>query len=88
MMDGKVVVNCCLGMVLFDNVGICLFFYYFNIWNYFLFDSVLIFLVLFLGLLEMQVIMIWLVYKDVQEGMDYDFNCFIEVWVYINDEDC
>lgn len=87
MFSIKVVVSKCMGQMFFNDVGSLFFFYYLNIWNYFLVDYVIVFCILLISLIEMQVIMNWLVYKDVVEGVDYDIEILICVWLNINDED-
>lgn len=70
------------------DVGMLLKFYYLIMWNYFLVDYLIVFCVMLISLMEIEVIIKWLVYKDVVEGVDYDLKCLIEVWMVINDEDC
>lgn len=86
-MDGKAAVSKRVGSVPFDNAGSCLFFHYPNTWNHFLSDSVLTFRVLPVGPTETEVTTTWLVHKDAEEGIDYDFKRLTEVWIDTNDED-
>lgn len=85
--DGKAAVSKRVGTVPFDNAGSCLFFHYPNTWMHFLSDHVLTFRVVPHGPIATELTTTWLVHKDAEEGVDYDFGRLTEVWTNTNDED-
>lgn len=80
MMDIKVVCMKLFGDLLCCDFGdVYMWIYY--LWMYVMSDYVVVVYILLIVLDKMVVCMVWFVYVDVVEGVDYDVKMLIEVWV-------
>ncbi len=86
-MDGKPAVNKRLDKSGVDNIGALLYFNYPSTWNHFLGDYCLSFRMLPISSGETLLTTKWLVSKDAVEGVDYDLENLIKVWVATNEQD-
>lgn len=86
-MDGKPAVAGRLDRSGVANIGALLYFHFPSTWNHFLGDHALTFRVLPKSPTETVVTTKWLVPKGAQEGVDYNVENLIKVWVATNDQD-
>ncbi len=86
-MDGTPAVNGRLDDTDVEDIGALLYFNYPSTWNHFLGDHALSFRVLPLSSGETLVTTKWIVPKDAVEGVDYDLDNLIKVWMATNDQD-
>lgn len=86
-MSTKAAVSKLMGTIPFNDAGSLMFFHYPNSWNHFMGDHAIVFRVLPISPTETQVTTKWLVHKDAVEGVDYDLQNLIQVWMNTNDED-
>ncbi|WP_028301694.1 aromatic ring-hydroxylating oxygenase subunit alpha [Oceanospirillum beijerinckii] len=86
-MTGQPAVNGRLDDTDVEDIGALLYFNYPSTWNHFLGDHALSFRVLPLSSGETLVTTKWIVPKDAVEGVDYDLDNLIKVWMATNDQD-
>lgn len=70
-----------------DRIGTLMLYHYPTTWNHVLSDHAVTFRVLPISPTETAVTTKWLVHKDAVEGVDYDLQNLIHVWMETNDED-
>lgn len=86
-MDGAPASNRLMGQLPDFDVGSVRLMHFPNTWNHALGDHAIAFRVIPLGPQKTAVTTKWLVHKDAVEGVDYDLDNLLKVWLATNDQD-